>query len=112
MSKMIHAVFSDAVSQDREEEFNDWYSRVHVPDVCAIPGVVGARRFKLADVQSAFAGQVAHGQRYLVIYEIDTDDPEEVERQLRARFADGRLRPTDTMAADPPPIAVYYNEIS
>ncbi|MEQ3549631.1 hypothetical protein WIS52_04020 [Pseudonocardia nematodicida] len=111
MPKMIHAVFSDVVSPDREDEFNDWYSRMHVPDVCAIPGVLSARRFRTAEQRSAFHGELAGGHRYLVIYELDTDDPAGVEKELQERFADGRLRPTDTMAGDPPPVAVYYDEI-
>ncbi|GAA1850623.1 hypothetical protein GCM10009836_33130 [Pseudonocardia ailaonensis] len=111
MSTMIHTVFSDVVSPDREVEFNDWYSRIHVPDVTAIPGVVSARRFRVADQKSAFDGEVAGGCRYLVIYELDTDDPAQVEKEMQARFADGRLRPTDTMASSPAPVATYYDEI-
>jgi hypothetical protein len=108
---MIMTVFSDAVSAEREDEYNAWYSTVHVRDVCAIPGVKSARRFKTSAVESAFDGAVAGGQRYLVIYEIETDDPQAVEDEMRARLSDGRLRPTDTLGLDPAPIAVYYDEV-
>lgn len=109
---MIHAVFTDVVSPDREEEFNRWYSEVHVPDVTAVPGVVSARRFKVsAEVESAFGGEIAGGCRYLVIYEIDAGDPAQVEEEMRARMADGRFRPGDTMASSPAPLAIYYDEI-
>ena len=111
MTRMIMAVFSDAVSADHEDEYNDWYSNIHVHDVCAIPGVQSARRFKASTVESAFSGEVAGGNRYLVLYEIQTDDPQEVENEMRKRLADGRLRPTDTLKLDPAPVAIYYDEI-
>ena len=111
MARMILAVFSDAISADREAEYNAWYTNVHVQDVCAIPGVKSSRRFKVSPVESAFSGDIAGGQRYLVLYEIETDDPQEVENQMRARLADGRLRPTDTLKLDPAPVALYYDEI-
>ena len=31
----------------REDEYNDWYSNTHIPEVLAVPGFVGARRFKV-----------------------------------------------------------------
>jgi hypothetical protein len=111
MTRMIMAVFSDAVSADREDEYNDWYSNIHVQDVCAIPGVKSFRRFKSSQIKSAFSGEVAGGNRYLVLYEIETDDPQEVENQMRERLTDGRLRPTDTLKLDPAPVAIYYEEI-
>ena len=30
----------------REDEYNDWYTNVHLDDVLKIPGVVGAQRFR------------------------------------------------------------------
>ena len=111
MVRMIHTVFSDVVTPDHEDEFNHWYTNTHVPDVTAVPGVLSARRFRLSALESAFGGEIAQGQRYLVIYEIETDDPASIEQQMRERMADGRFRPSDTMAGDPPPIALYYDEI-
>jgi hypothetical protein len=108
---MIMAVFSDVVTADRDAEFNDWYANTHVPDVCAIPGVNSARRFKIAGVQSAFGGEIAGGNRYLAIYEIETDDPRSIENEMRDRLSAGRLRPTDLWQLDPAPVAVYYDEI-
>jgi hypothetical protein len=108
---MIHTVFSDVVSPDREAEFNRWYSEVHVPDVTAVPGVLSARRFRLSEQRSALDAPIGGGLRYLVIYEIDTDDPAGVEAELQARVADGRFRPSDTMSRDPGPVALYYDEI-
>lgn len=111
MTRMVHLVFSDVVSPDREQEFNTWYSSVHVPEVCAIPGVISARRFRQSALTSTFDGEIAHGQRYLVIYEIDSDDPAAVEQEMRDRLADGRFRTTDTMSTDPAAVAVYFDEI-
>ena len=112
MPKMILTVFSDPISPERQDEYDDWYANIHVPDVCAIPGVLSARRFREATQASAFAGEVAGGRRNMVIYEIDTDNPAEVEAEMQARLADGRLRSTDTLQNDPPPIARYYEQTS
>jgi hypothetical protein len=37
----------------REQEYNDWYDNVHVPEVLETPGSVSARRLRLADTQMA-----------------------------------------------------------
>lgn len=63
-----------------DEAFNRWYDEVHLADVCAVPGVVGAQRFRLAGqapLQQALSVQAkASGDepfrifRYLCIYEL------------------------------------------
>jgi hypothetical protein len=108
---MIMTVFGDVVSPEREAEWNDWYDNVHLADVCAVPGVLSARRFVRSETRSVLDAPVAGGQRYLAVYEIETDDPDAVEREMGERGADGRLRPTDAWASDPGPVVVYYREI-
>jgi hypothetical protein len=109
--KMLLTVLADVVSPDRDDEFNDWYDTVHVPAVCEVPGVVSARRFRLAEQRSASHADVTGGRRYLVIYEVDTDDLAGLEAEMQARVADGRLGVTDAVAENPPPVALYFEQI-
>jgi len=80
MGKYKLVVLSDAV-EGREEEFNDWYSNQHLGDIVDIPGFASAQRLKLKSVQ------IGHFKnKYLAIYEMDTDDPDKaIEIMLRRR---------------------------
>lgn len=51
----------------REDEYNDWYNNIHLPDTMETPGFIGARRY----VQKEFRD--GRG-KYLSVYEIETDD--------------------------------------
>ncbi len=62
MGRMV--VLANAV-EGRDEEYNEWYTNVHIPEVLAA-GFTAAQRFKMADAQM---GEVPH--RYLAIYEFD-----------------------------------------
>lgn len=65
-------VFTEPVL-GREDEYNEWYDDVHLPEVLEFEGFVAAQRFKLADaqMQGMDAGVPA---RYLAIYEIEGGD--------------------------------------
>lgn len=82
-------VLSNCTDPAREEEFNDWYTNVHIPDVLETPGIVRGMRFKLA-------GTPREGQaKYLALYELDTDDVAAVQQGLREvlarKRAEGRM---------------------
>lgn len=51
----------------RDEEFNDWYQNVHLPEVVSREGMVGAQRYKVA---VPLLAPVSYG--YMAIYDIDT----------------------------------------
>lgn len=70
MKNCVLVVFSNPVS-GREDEYNDWYNRVHLTDVLKVPGFVSAQRFEIA------SGEVVDGAgwRYLAIYEFRAEDP-------------------------------------
>ena len=55
----------------RDEEFNDWYTNVHLTDVLKLPGVVAAQRYRLGDVQHRPG---PFEWKYMAIYEIEIDD--------------------------------------
>ncbi len=76
----------------REDEFNDWYTNVHLADVLKLPGVVAAQRFELNEVQHR-QGQMPWG--FMAVYEIDIDDVSETLSELRA------VSGTDAMPLSP-----------
>lgn len=54
----------------REQEFNDWYDNVHLPELVNMFNMDGAQRFQLvAKLMGADTNQ------YLAIYEFEADDP-------------------------------------
>jgi hypothetical protein len=83
-------VFSNAAN-GKENTYLKWYEGQHVHDLLAIPGFVAAQFFKLSDTQYA----EAQPQRYLMVWEIETDDLPTVFADVKARLKDGRTVFTD-----------------
>ncbi len=52
--------------EGREDEFNDWYTNTHLPEVVALPGFVSAQRYAVPD---AVTGQSQY--RHATVYEIE-----------------------------------------
>ncbi|MEV0358288.1 hypothetical protein AB0H71_19790 [Nocardia sp. NPDC050697] len=77
--------------EGRDEEYNRWYTEVHIPEMLAIPGVVAAERHRLV------RGGPDEG-RYLSVFTLE-GDPAVVLAELGARAKDGRMAVTD--AGDP-----------
>ena len=50
IGRTILVVMMD-VDPEHYEEFNRWYNDEHLPERLAIPGYIGARRFKLEEGQ-------------------------------------------------------------
>lgn len=44
-------VFSRPSSPELEDEYNRWYDEVHLADVCSVPSITGAQRFKPSPTQ-------------------------------------------------------------
>jgi hypothetical protein len=84
MSESILISFTNS-EPGRDAEFNEWFDE-HVREVLSVPGVVSARRFRLAAAQVPGATESAH--QYFAIYEID-GDLEETLQQLWERRAGG-----------------------
>ena len=68
--KTLWVVGTECTDLDREEEFNKWYTEVHVPDIKEVAGrsISKVRRYKNNQL-------VSGAPQYLAIYELDTDDP-------------------------------------
>lgn len=75
MKNCVLVVYSNPVD-GREDEYNDWYNRIHLPDVLKVPGFVSAQRFEISGSAGFGNGGPGNtGWRYLAIYEFATDDP-------------------------------------
>jgi hypothetical protein len=100
MARFSFIAYSNAVA-GREAEFNDWYDKVHLKEVSAIPGVKSARRLKLLDTQ---VDEAARKHRYAAIYEIEADDFKDFLNEMLARSKDGRLQRSTALAPDALPV--------
>lgn len=78
-----------------EEEFNRWYDDQHLYDCLATPGFVRAQRFELDDTQIVQGS--SSPWRYMVIYELETDDPDATLEALVERGRSGKLVPSDAL---------------
>lgn len=88
-AKAIYFVYSNPV-EGRDEEFNEWYDRVHVPDLLAIPGIASAQRFDLCDTEIVRTAGWTPEHRYLAVYELD-GDPDEVMAEVRRAVDEGKM---------------------
>ena len=89
-------VYSNPSTPEREAEFNEWYSSVHVPDVLKIPGITAATRYKLADSPAGDAPG-----KYLAVYDVEADDFNDILAGLGKAFADGSMPISDCIAPGP-----------
>jgi hypothetical protein len=107
MAKHILTVFTDPV-EGREDEYNLWYSEQHIHDLLKIPAVTRAVRY---EVQPQ-VGEVHDGitQRYLAIYEIETDDLNAVLPAIRALGDSGEMPVSDALAR--PARLSFYSQIA
>ncbi len=63
------------IDPEHEAAFNEWYEKEHLPEVCALPGIVAGRRFKIVDKPGG----------YLTIYELESAEAVESEAYLAWR---------------------------
>jgi hypothetical protein len=96
MAKHVFLSLLNAQS-GKDEQFNDWYRDVHLPDVLTIPGFVAAQRFILSAAQ--LPGMETRW-KYLVIYEIDDASPAHALAELAARMSGGGMIISDALAPD------------
>jgi hypothetical protein len=104
MPKGIMLVQTRPSDPAREDEYNKWYAGTHIPEVLAVPGVTGVRRYKLHGADGA-------GPAYLAIYELDAEDLADPVRALGARSASGQVQMSDVLQLDPPPVVTIYELI-
>lgn len=104
MPKYKFIVLTEPV-EGRDAEFNDWYQNVHLGDVVAIEGFTAAQRFRFA---KTLGGGEDEAFPYLAIYEIETDDIDEVLAELNRRRGTERMGISEALG--PKVYAVVYEE--
>jgi len=72
------------IAPDLEAEFNEWYDKEHIPALAAVPGVLGARRFRGTG-----------NRKYVALYHLATPEVQESAEWKQARQSDwtSRLQP-------------------
>lgn len=95
-------VVAASPAEGREDDFNDWYSNEHIPQVLTVPGFVSARRYKLHS---------GKGQRYLAVYELEAEDLRGPVTALRSQQTPDRERGAEVLATDPAPEVSFYERI-
>lgn len=70
MSKKFKFIVFSRPVEGREDEYNDWYQNTHLREVCEVPGIVAAQRYKLSyDLANDGAALP-----YAALYDIEGDD--------------------------------------
>lgn len=100
MEKYLFVTYADYADPSCEDEFNDWYNNVHVPDMLETPGMISATRW-----ENVFP-KGNNRRRYMAMYEIETDDIEKFDKMLRenGRRSKERGRLSDLIILDPPEV--------
>ena len=106
MEKYYFLVLSNPV-EGREEEYNAWYSDIHIIDALKVPGIKAARRFHLSKVQRR---DPPYLWNYMTLYEIETNDLAETMRILNERSGSAVMPVSD--AFDPKHIALVFEAIT
>ena len=81
MAKWILLVETNCNDTSREDEFNDWYDNIHIPDVLEGSPLMKATRFETAEPPEG------KGQ-FIATYEVETDDILQVMKEFRERIAE------------------------
>jgi len=78
METWIVVAEADCIDPAHEDEFNDWYDNVHIPDCLTSPGYKSVRRYQ---IEKPAPGRA----KYLTIYEVRTNNIEETVRMRNER---------------------------
>jgi hypothetical protein len=105
VGKYVFVVFTRPV-EGRDAEYNEWYDSVHIPDLERLDGVLGARRFRLAEMDRP---QTEHPP-YLALYELDVDDVSEFPRTIQRAVAEGRMPISDALDTSGT-VTAYYEAL-
>ncbi|GLR67154.1 hypothetical protein GCM10010909_18350 [Acidocella aquatica] len=93
MPKTLMLVFSSPISAAQETAYNAWYTDKHLPDICAIPGVISATRYKIDKSVALMPGLPADPNAYLAVYELEAKTSAELEvfaQAMREALQQGR----------------------
>lgn len=86
--RTLYLVFNNP-NPGQEEEFDEWYDNVHIPEVMSLGNIVSAQRFKCRQLDRDAGQPVAHA--YLTVYELE-GDPNEYMAKIGAAVASGEVQ--------------------
>lgn len=75
----------------REAEFNDWYDKVHLPDMLKVPGIISGER--LVNILPA-----AH--KFIAIFDVETESLEALAGEIQARAGTDQMVVSDALDID------------
>lgn len=75
--------------EGKEQEFNDWYTNIHIHEVCQVKGVLSAQRFRLHKTQ-LMADQP---YKYVAIYGLEHGKETEAVNNLNAATPSMNMAP-------------------
>ncbi len=108
MARYMFVTYTDCADPSREDEFNEWYNNIHVPDMLETPGMISATRWKnIFPIGN-------NRRRYVALYEFETDDIEKFDATLRenGRKSKERGRLSDLIVVDPPDVSrIIYAQV-
>ena len=88
MPRAILLVLSRCTDPAREAEFNDWYNRVHIPDIFQAPGILSCFRYENTHRKE-------EDPHYLALYEFASDDAriimQGLNKVMEAKRREGRI---------------------
>ena len=90
MAKWLYFVRTNCKDPNRESEFNDWYNKIHIPDI-----LVGTPAFTRATRYESY-GMFETPSKHLAIYEIESNDIEQTMMGHQENV--GRLRAQGRMS--------------
>ena len=67
------------------DQFDDWYDGQHLPDAVRFPGIKAAKRYKLLHGLNSSMERIERDFDSIAIYEMETDDPDQLARDLIAQ---------------------------
>ena len=106
MQRAMYVVSTHPASPEAEEEYNRWYSDVHLGDVLRVPGVVNATRYARDDGAPA-------GAPYLALYELQAESINDTLAEIKARANTDQMVMSDALCTegDRKPQALLYHLI-
>ena len=94
--KFIQVVFSNPVV-GKEDEFNQWYDNVHIPELLTVPGMLSATRYALHEAAIYHVeGAVAPEHGYMCVYEME-GDVDAIMGKIQESVANGRVHMSDSL---------------
>lgn len=94
--RVVQVVFSNP-AEGKEDEFNEWYDTVHIPELLAVPGMLSATRYALHEAAIYHVpGGVVPEHKYMCVYEME-GDVDAIMGKIREAVADGRIHMSDSL---------------